>query len=53
MYKSLREFVPFVPPNTNKLSPTAVQLWLSLGEGKVPFVTGSLQILLTENNGTM
>lgn len=26
IYKSLRGFIPSVPPNTNRLSPTVVQL---------------------------
>lgn len=42
--KSLRGFIPSVPPNTKRLSPTVVQLWLSLGVGGVPFIAGWLHV---------
>lgn len=47
--KSLSGLLPSVPPKTNRLSPTVVQLWLSLGVGGVPFSAGSLQYILTEH----
>jgi len=49
MCKSLRGFIPSVPPNTNKLSPTAVLVWLSLGVGGEPFKAGWLHVCFTAN----
>lgn len=48
--KSFSGLFPSVPPNTNSLFPTVVQLWLSRREGGMPFTIGLLQVCLTENS---
>lgn len=39
--------VPSVPPNTYRLLPTAVQVWLSRAVGGVPFTIGLLHVCFT------